>query len=258
MTTKATASSVQQSRPLQGAARVGYVVDGILYLLIGALAIATVFGANAQADQQGALQRIASVPFGVFLLWVMAVGFAALVVFHVLTAVLERQTKERVESVGRAIGYGALTALTLGVVLGQGSSSGGPSSLSATILAQPAGVVLLLVVAAGIIALGVRNVIKGVKQKFTDDLRMPTGSTRRVVIAVGTVGYVAKGVALGTVGALFAVAALTSDSAKAGGLDAALHELAGLPFGAVLLAAVALGFIAFGVYCFVRARFARL
>ena len=64
--------------------------------------------------------------------------------------------------------------------------------------------------------------------------------------------------ALGTVGALFGAAALTSDSAKAGGLDAALHELAGLPFGAVLLAAVALGFIAFGVYCFVRARFAGL
>lgn len=248
---------MQRSRPLRGVARVGYVVDGILYLLIGGLALATAFGSNTQADQQGALGRIASAPFGMVILWIMVVGFAGLAVLHVASAVLDRDTKERLQSVGRAIAYAALCAVTVGVALGQGSS-GSPSSFSATLLAQPAGVVLMLVVAAGILALGVRNVVKGVKQKFTDDLRMPTGTTRTAVLVVGTAGYVAKGIAFGTIGALFAAAALTSDAAKAGGLDAALDELASLPFGIVLLAAVALGFIAFGAYSFVRARFARL
>ena len=44
---------------------------------------------------------------------------------------------------------------------------------------------------------------------------------------------------------------------KAGGMDAALSALRDQPFGTVLLLAMAVGFAAFGVYCFVWARKAR-
>ena len=48
---------------------------------------------------------------------------------------------------------------------------------------------------------------------------------------------------------LFGLAALRSDPAQAGGLDAALKALAAQPFGVLLLLVVALGFVAYGLYC---------
>jgi hypothetical protein len=58
----------------------------------------------------------------------------------------------------------------------------------------------------------------------------------------------------GIVAVLIGFAALSSDAGKAGGLDAALRTLAAQPFGPFLLAAVALGLAAFGVYCFAAAK----
>jgi hypothetical protein len=45
------------------------------------------------------------------------------------------------------------------------------------------------------------------------------------------------------------------DASEATGLDGALKSLAALPAGGVLLAAIGVGLVAYGVYCFVRARF---
>jgi len=97
-----------------------------------------------------------------------------------------------------------------------------------------------------------------VKQKFREDLTLPGGAAGRGTVALGVTGYVAKGIALGVVGVLFAVAAVTSDPSEATGLDGALKALAALPFGVVVLTAVALGLMAYGAYCAVRARRARL
>lgn len=258
MSTRSKASAVQRSTPLRTLARVGYAVDGILYLLIGAIALSTAFGANAKADENGALASIAEQPFGLAALWVIVVGFAGLSIFHVLEAVLEREKWERLANIARAIAYAALGLIAVEVALGHSGSADAPASLSAALLAQPAGVALLLLVALGVFAVGVRNVIKGVTRSFTEDLKMPGAPTRTVILVAGTAGYVAKGIAFATIAVLFAVAALTSNSAEAGGLDKALEKLAQLPFGPIVLGVVALGFIAFGVYCFVRARYAKL
>lgn len=258
MSTRSKATAVKRSTPLQGLARVGYAVDGILYLLIGALAIATVFGASAKTDEHGALARIAAQPFGDAVLWVVAAGFAGLVIFHLLEAALVRQAWDRLASVARALAYAALAFVAVEVALGHSSSGDAPDDFSATLLAQPAGVALLLLVAGAVFAIGAHNLIKGVTHRFTNDLRMPPAPTSRIVIIVGTIGYVSKGVAFATVAVLFGIAALTANSSRAGGLDEALEGLARLPFGGVVLGVVAVGFLAFGVYCFVRARFAKL
>ena len=71
-------------------------------------------------------------------------------------------------------------------------------------------------------------------------------------------GYVAKGIAIAVVGVLFVAAAVTADPEKAGGLDAALKSLAALPFGTVILWLVGAGLIIYGVFCFARARYARM
>jgi hypothetical protein len=66
---------------------------------------------------------------------------------------------------------------------------------------------------------------------------------------------VAKGIAFGIVGGLFCYAAATHEAQKSGGLDQALSEVLEQPLGPFLLAAIALGFGAFGLFCFAQARY---
>ncbi len=71
---------------------------------------------------------------------------------------------------------------------------------------------------------------------------------------LGLVGWTSKGAAYAVIGVLVGLAALRANAAESGGLDKALHTLAAQPFGVLLLALMALGFAAFGVYCFAAAR----
>ena len=103
------------------------------------------------------------------------------------------------------------------------------------------------------IGVGIAQIVKGVKQNFTEDL--DRAGPRRS--AAGSVGYCAKGIALTIIGRLFVWAAITYDPERAGGMDAALSTIRDQPFGSVLLAIMAAGIACFGVYCFFWARMAR-
>ncbi|GAA0958200.1 DUF1206 domain-containing protein [Frigoribacterium faeni] len=258
------ASRLQNSRVLTTFARTGFAMNGVLHIVIGVIALGVAFGGGGEADQGGALGQFSSRPGGVFLLWLIVVGLWALGLFQVLEAALVRGSDkdawaERAKEGGKGVAYLAVGFTAFTFARGSSSdSSGQTQTLSARLLAVPGGVVLLVVVALAIVAIGAYFVVKGVKQKFREDLSLPSGTAGRGTVALGVTGYVAKGVALAVVGVLFAVAAVTADPSEATGLDGALKALAALPFGVVVLSAVALGLMAYGLYCFVRARRARL
>jgi hypothetical protein len=107
-------------------------------------------------------------------------------------------------------------------------------------------------------AIGVYFVTKGIRRKFLEDVSLPAGTHGKTITGLGVLGYVAKGVAIAIVGVLFVVAAVTADPSEATGLDGALKTLAELPFGTVILLLVAFGLAAYGLYCFARARYARV
>ena len=98
----------------------------------------------------------------------------------------------------------------------------------------------------------------GFTRAFEKHLDLPAGTARKGIVAFGVVGYVAKGIAVAVTGILFVVAALTHDTDAAGGLDSALHTLAALPFGPLILWVVGGGLIVYGLFCFARARYARM
>lgn len=248
-------------------ARVGYAANGLLHILIGVLAISVAFGSSSQdADQQGALAAIAAQPFGVFVLWAIAIGLVGLALWGVTEAILasdsdsKERWKERAKQLGKSIAYAAIavTAFRFATGGGSGSGDGSAESLSARLLATPFGVVLLLILAAGVIAIGAYFVYKGATRKFCEDLVVPSGAAGTVTEVLGLVGYIAKGLALVIVGILFAVAAVTADPGQAAGIDGALMTIAAAPFGTLALVVVGAGFVAYGVYSFVRARRARL
>jgi hypothetical protein len=82
--------------------------------------------------------------------------------------------------------------------------------------------------------------------------------TRTVSRRLGVAGYVAKGVAYGIAGLLVLTAAINYDPEQARGLDGALHALREQSYGGILLTLVALGIAAFGVYCFVQAKYRKV
>ena len=261
------AAKAKNSPALSVLARTGYAVNGILHILIGGIAIGVASGAGAGsgADQSGALGALAAAPGGVFVLWVIVVGLAALGIWQLLSAALVREpdaTKRAAHiagELGKAVAYLAIAVTALTFALGGSSNSASSTkSFSATLLANPGGVILLVIVGLGVLAIGVVFVVRGVRQSFTKHIRVPAGTVGKAVVALGVVGYVAKGIAVGVVGILFIVAAATADPSQATGLDGALKALLGLPFGRVILVSVGIGVIAYGLYCFARARLAKL
>ncbi|PZF12079.1 hypothetical protein DEJ25_09630 [Curtobacterium sp. MCPF17_011] len=264
------------SRWFETTARAGFVGTGVVHLLIGYLAVllgigTAAAGSGAQGsqsgdtDQSGALAQLASVPGGVVLLWIVAVGTAALTVRLVVEAVVGGRTDDarawlaRASNVGRAVVSGVIAYSSASHALGAGkSSSGSTRSAAATALATPGGVVLLFLVAAVAIAIGVGLVVIGLRGSWEKKLRPQPRSLRRPVAVLATLGYIAKGVAVVIVGVLVAVAAVRSDPDQASGLDGAFDALRSMPGGSVVLVVVGLGFAAFGVYSFFRARYARI
>lgn len=121
----------------------------------------------------------------------------------------------------------------------------------------PGGRFLVGIAALVLIGVGAYHVRKAVKSSFLKEIDTAKASPgeRRLIERLGQVGYPAKGVALAVVGGLIGWAAITFDPEKASGLDGAMRTLLEAPFGRVLLTLVALGFAAFGVFSFCRARY---
>lgn len=262
------ARRVADSRWFELTARGGFVGSGIVHLLIGLLVVLLGIGnssAGSEADQSGALRQIAAVPGGVFLLWLVAVGTAALTLRLVVEVVVGGRTDSarawgnRLKNAGKAVVYGVICYSSITYAIGAGrSSSGSTRSAAAKALATPGGVFLLLLVAAVAIAIGIALVVQGARRSFWKQLVRPRQPIGQTVTVLGVVGYVLKGVAVVVVGILVAVAAFTSNPDQATGLDGAFEVLRRMPGGGVVSVVVGLGFVAFGVYSFFRARYARL
>lgn len=260
------ARTVHESTWFETAARAGFAVNGLLHVLMGVLAISIATGASNpgdDADPAGAIHAIADTPGGFVLVWVIAAGLACLALWLLLEAALGHlvhgEARTGVLVVAKAAAYAALAvpAVTIGLG-GRVESDDDVRELSAFLVQTPIGIVVLGLAGLAVIGIGAYFLVKGGRRTFLDDIRAPQGSVGKAVTVLGTVGYIAKGVALGAVGVLLITTAVTVDPAEASGLDGALRSVAQLPFGAALLVLIGLGLIAYGLYCGVRARRARL
>ena len=246
-------------------ARIGYVMTGLVHAMIGWICLRLGLSGNTEesADQSGALAAFADAPAGAALLIIGGVAMAALALTHILDIFYGSagRADKKASAIAKAIGKaGAYAALAFTAIrFGTGShSSSGDSAESATepFLTSTPGRVLVVVVGLVIVAIGVYHVYKGMTRKFREDLN-PTGDHKvsTAIDRTGLVGYVAKGIALAGVGVMVMWAAISSDPEKARGFDAAFKEVLTLPAGGIILATIGVGFVLYGVYSVLRAKY---
>jgi len=264
------AEQVGDSKALEVLARVGLVAYGVVHLLLGWLALQIAWGLSGResADTSGAMKTLADQPFGQVLLWLVAVGLAALALWQASAVIwgyrnLEgaKRVRKQVTSGAKAVVFAALGYSAGAAALGAGSSSA-QSQQQATsgVLGWSGGRVIVIVAGLVIIGVGVAAIVKGVRKSFAEEIdTSPLSPTLRTAVArLGQVGYIAKGLALGVVGGLLSYATLTFDPRKVQGLDGAMHTILAQPFGRFLLTAVALGFAAFGLFAILQSRYRRM
>ncbi|WP_062516730.1 DUF1206 domain-containing protein [Demequina gelatinilytica] len=245
----------------ESAARVGYAVSGLLHVALGAVIVRIGLGAGGEADQSRLLASVGDGALGRVLLLCAGAALLALAAWQAADAFRASEARDRVKAAGKAVVYLALAATSVSIALGSAAKDQDSQAhgLAGTLMGAPAGRLLVGAVGVGIIAAGAFHVFKGVTRRFEEELRSPTHPEVGTGIRwLGTIGYAAKGLALGVVGALFTFAALTADPDKAAGIDGSVERLRDAPGGPALVVAVGLGFAAYGLFAVARARYARM
>ena len=261
------ARRASDSRPAQWLARLGLTARGVLYILIGVVAILVAIGQGShEADQSGALQLLASQPYGLVALWLLFVGFAGYALWRLSEAVFGvtgegNGAGPRLKSLVRAVLYAIFAVLTVKVITGQQASQASQQKdLTATVMHHTGGRWLVGIVGLAIVIAGLVLVLEGIRRKFMKYLRTGEMSpqTRRAVERLGMIGTTARGLVFALAGVLVIDAAVEFKPSKAGGVDKALLTLRDQPFGEFLLILAAAGLIAFGVYGLAEARWRRV
>lgn len=264
--TSGTARQVEESTAFDIAVRAGLACYGAVHLMLGWLALQLALGDHSgAASQTGAMRQFADESYGGPLLVVIGVGFYALALWQAMSALWGHRREsgaarvgKRLVSAARAILYVVLGTTAVGLATGSSSSGGSHvDHYTAEVMRWPAGPLIVGVVGLAIVGAGVALAVKGLRTAFTDDLETTAvnGPAGTAVVWLGRVGYVAKGAAFGLVGALFVWAAASFDPDKAGGLDVALRTLLAQPGGPLILALIAFGLGAYGLYSLARARY---
>jgi hypothetical protein len=261
---KETAREAEDSTTVTWLARLGLASRGVIWLVVGLLAIQVALGDNTQADKNGALRAIADKPLGEVLLVVLSLGFLGYASWRLLEgAVGHRDERDdtkrwakRIASLFRGGVYLVLAGSTAKFLFNQDSSDN-TQPLTARVMSQPGGRVLVLAIGAGLVIGGVAMGVRGIKQKFEkliEGWKMPDG-LRPVTKVVGTFGLVSRGFVFALIGGFLISAAIQFDPDKAKGLDDSLKTLADKPFGQVLLFVAAVGLLAFSLWSFIEARY---
>lgn len=266
--------AVRQAGPwVEKLARAGYVAKGIVYVIIGMLALqAAVSTGGETTSKTGALETIIGQPFGRLLLGLVGIGLVGYALWRFVSAAIDPENHgtdakgigKRIGYVISGISYSVLAYTALQLVSSNGSSGGGGESgtqdWTARLLSAPFGQLLVGAIGLGIIGSGLTQVVKGFKADFVKRMNLSEvePAQKNVAIQSGRWGYIARGIVFAITGGFLINAARSADPKQAKGLGSALDLLAQQPYGPWVLGIVAAGLVAYGAFMFVEARYRRI
>ncbi len=249
-------------------ARAGYVARGVIYVLMGILAVQLARGVGGESPgQEGAMHLIARQSFGRALLVVVAIGLAGYTMLRMTQAFAGRtpeagrhSAKDRVGAFGSGCAYGLFCAAAIGILAGSTGSGTKPRATTSDVFGWPGGRVLVALAGLVFIGVAVYQAHLGTSRKFIKDSKSMymTPRTLRLFTVVGVVGHLARAITFGLVGIFLVKSAVEYDARQAVGIDGALRRLSTQAYGTAAVTIVACGLIAFGLYSVVDARFRKI
>jgi hypothetical protein len=255
-------------------ARAGIFARGVLYLVLGFLAIQFARGevGSEQVNQSGAFAKVAEQPLGKFLLVAMTAGLAAMTLWRLIQTFVGDpiegdEAKDRIEYFVKAVIYGFLTFTAAKITIDswsgpagsttatQNAGDGQQQEATSTLFDLPAGVWIVAGLGIAVIAIALYQAYQHVvNAEFMDRITPPSRSAKAIE-ALGRVGYAARSVVLTMAGIFLLVAAAQHDPSESKGISGSLQELAENSWGRILLWATALGLFLFGIYCLAEAKY---
>jgi hypothetical protein len=259
---------VARSRGVGWLGRSGFAARGLLYGVVGAIAIEIAVGGRGRpAGQQGAMGALAQQPLGKVLLALVAVGLAGFALWRLAHAVVGRgpdesdTALERLAALGGCAVYAGLCAVAVEALFGsQAGGSGETQRTTGGVLGWPGRTWLVGAAGVALVGVGLFQTYRGVSRDFLEESKVEEMSdpARTAFAWTGAFGYLARAAVFGLVGVFLVKAALEFDPNRAVGVDGALAKLAREPYGPALVGLVAAGLIAFGLYSLADARYRRL
>ena len=249
--------------------RIGLVGRGVMYAVIGLLAIQLALGNDSQeASNSGAIEWIAQQPLGKFLLIALTISLLCLAAWRLLDAAVGDPVEgddasDRAEYAIKGVVYAALAVGALSATVSNWSGNGGSGGDSgdsqnqqatATVLEWPAGQWIVTAVGLSIIGYAIYMFKKHV---MDEEFLQRLSTSKDWVEKLGRGGYAARSAIFLVIGWFLTQAGLTHEAGETKGLSGALQEISGQSWGQLLLLAVAVGLLAFGLFSLAEAKYRR-
>jgi hypothetical protein len=254
-------------------ARAGFLIKGILYLVIGTLAlqVAAETGGGRVTGTRGALLSVLGQPFGRLLLLVAAIGLFGYAAWRVVQGILdpERCGRDwkglgmRIGFVARGVMHAALGWQALRLYRGL-SASGGSSerTVARELLAWPLGDWVLVLAGLGLIVFSLWQIYAAFSGQLEPGLDV-AGLRRDAgewAVHVSRFGLAARAIVFIVLGWGVVAAGWLRDVSEVDTTASSMRTLGAQPgtLGQWLLGLAAAGFIAYGFYQIVHARYLRI
>ncbi|OON68351.1 DUF1206 domain-containing protein [Hymenobacter sp. CRA2] len=245
-------------------ARCGLAAQGVVYLLLGLLAAEAAGGVRAaKADREQALLTIEHLPLGPWLLGLLALGLAAYVSWRFVQAAFNTENcgydakglSKRFFFACSAVGYGWLAYYAAQLAWAGRATGESQQHLIARLLSYAYGQWLIGVVALTVIGIALFQLYQAYAGTMNEEVNARRMSEQpwRMVYRFGQVGYTARGIVWSILGYYLLRAALHGNPREARDTDGAFDILAAMGSGVLLV--VAAGFVCYGLYMLVRARY---
>ena len=248
--------------------RFGYATRGVIFTLVGLLALRVALGwGGSTQGARGAIRQIGQQPFGQILLVLIGIGLVGYVVWRFIQAYYDpgisthgaHRLIRRLAFVLSGIFYLLMALSTVQLVFGTqyGWDNHARQEWVAWLLTMPLGYWLVTLIGLVIVGIGVHAIYRGYTAQFMRLYRLEkmTPLQKRWTRRIGQVGLSALGLTLFVIGALLIQGAFQMNPALATGIGGALHLIALQPLGPYLLGGAAFGFVAYGLHCFALGRF---